>query len=54
MTEDRIESTRQAIAAKPVGELQVDEPAFERMQARLRTLPPSPPETEPAEETPAR
>jgi predicted Zn-dependent protease len=57
MTEDRIESTRQAIAAKPTGELQVDEPGFERMQARLRTLPPSPPEpssSDPAEEAPAR
>ena len=46
MTEERIETTRAAIAAKPTGELQVDEPAFEQMQARLRTLPPSPPEAE--------
>ncbi|UJR84675.1 M48 family metallopeptidase [Sandaracinus amylolyticus] len=40
MTEDRLEATQAAIAAKPSADLEIDEPAFQRIKARLRSLPP--------------
>ncbi|AKF02926.1 M48 family metallopeptidase [Sandaracinus amylolyticus] len=51
MTEDRLEATEAAIAAKPTAELQVDDPAFQRIKARLESLPPPPAETAGGEDT---